>query len=87
MNHYKQQLWGGILGPVIILMKQKDCIPSEVNFSRSQTKMLLTNSKHVGIRAQITGASDLLFGLGSTQATTESQIGPPGSLKLLKSLK
>lgn len=74
MNHYKQQLWGGILGPGI-LMKQKDCIPSEVNFSRSQTKMLLTN-KHAGNRAQITGASDLLFGLGSTQATTESQIGP-----------
>ena len=87
MNHYKQQLWGSILGPVIILMKQKDCIPSEVNFSRSQIKMLLTNSKHAGNRAQITGASDLLFGLGSTQATTESQIGPPGSLKLLKSLK
>lgn len=64
MNHYKQQLWGGILGPVIILMKQKDCIPREVNFSRSQIKMLSTNSKHVGNRAQITGASDL-FGMRS----------------------
>lgn len=51
MNHYKQQLWEGTLGPVITLMKQKDCIPSEVNFSRSQIKMLSTKSKHPGNRA------------------------------------
>lgn len=58
MNHYKQQLWKGTLGPVIILMKQKDYIPSEVNFSRSQTQMLSTNSKRAGNIAKITGSSD-----------------------------
>jgi hypothetical protein len=33
-----------------MLMKQKDCIPSEVNFSRSQTKMLSTNSNMLAIQ-------------------------------------
>lgn len=63
MTHYKQQLWEGTLEPVIIPMKQKDCIPSEVNFSRSQIKILSANSKRAGNRAQITGGSDWLFGL------------------------
>lgn len=71
MNHYKQQLWEGTLGPVIILMKQKDCIPSEVNFSRSQIKMLSTHSKHAGNEAKVVGGCAWLSGF---QGTTESRL-------------
>ena len=83
MNHYKQQLWEGNLGPVIILMKQKDCIPSEVNFSRSQIKLLSANSEHAGNRTKITGASDWLCGLVALGVVTESLTGHPGNPMLL----
>lgn len=76
MNHYKQQLWKGTLGPVIILMKQKDCIPSEVNFSRSQIKMLSPHSKHAGNGAKTIGGSDRLSVLSSLQTHHRRQSGP-----------
>lgn len=76
VNHYKQQLWKGTLGPVIILMKQKDCIPSEVNFSRSQIKMLSPHSKHAGNGAKTIGGSDRLSVLSSLQTQHRRQPGP-----------
>lgn len=84
MIHYKQQLWEGTRGPVIILMKQKDCIPSEVNFSRSQIKMLSTNSKHAGNGARFIGGSDWLSGLSGFQGHHGKQTRPLGSRRLFK---
>lgn len=75
MNHYKQQLWEGTLGPVIILMKQKDCIPSEVNFSRSQIQMLSAHSKHAGKGAKTIGGSDCpCLGRAVSRVTTEGRL-------------